>query len=70
MWYTTKVVPDVGNLARQLAVHMSYPGPEHWKALGRFIGYLKGKQAKGNIVRKPKVFKPVMFCDSNYATNK
>ena len=43
MWYTTKVGTDVANAARELAVHMSHPGPEHWKALGRLIGYLKGK---------------------------
>ena len=27
MWYTTKVGPDVENLARELVVHMSHPGP-------------------------------------------
>ena len=43
MWYTTKVGPDVANVARELAVHMSHPGPEHCKALGRLIGYIKGK---------------------------
>ena len=70
MGYTTKVRPDVANATRELAVHMSHPGPEHWKALGRLIGYLKGKQTKGVIIRKPKVLKEVMFCDSNYATDK
>ena len=29
MWYTTKVGPDVVNAARELAVHMSHPDPEH-----------------------------------------
>ena len=43
MWYTTKVGPDVKNAARELAVHMSHPETEHWKALGRLIGYIKGK---------------------------
>ena len=43
MWYTTKVGYDVENMARELAVHMLNPGPEHWKTLGRTIGYLKGK---------------------------
>ena len=43
MWYTTKVGPDLENTAMELAVHMSHPGPEHWKGLGRLIGYLKGK---------------------------
>ena len=43
MCYITKMVPDVENVAMELTVHMSHPGPEHWKALGHFIGYLKGK---------------------------
>ena len=42
MWYTTKVGPDVANVARRLAVHISHPGPEHWKAVGQMIGCLKG----------------------------
>ena len=47
MWYTTKVVPDVANMARYLVVHMSHPGPENWKELGRLIVYLKGKRIYG-----------------------
>ena len=70
MWYMTKVGPDVVNAARELAVYMSHPGPKYWKALGRLIGYLKGKETKGIITRKPKVVKAVMFYDSKYATDK
>ena len=51
------------NAVRELAVHMSHPGTEHWKALGRLIGYLKGKNNRGIIIRKPKVMKAVMLCD-------
>ena len=43
MRYTTKVGPDVANSARELSVHMIHTGPEHWKALGRLIEYLKVK---------------------------
>ena len=43
IWYTTNVGPDVSNATRELLFHMSHPGPEHWKALGCLIGYLKGK---------------------------
>ena len=46
MWYTTKVGPNVGIASRELAVHMSHPGPEHWKALGHLIGYIKVKEPK------------------------
>ena len=37
MWYKNKVGPDVSNAARELAVHMSHPGPEHWKSLGHLL---------------------------------
>ena len=54
MWYPTKVGPDVKNAGKDLAVHMSHPGPDNWKALGRLIDYLKGKETKGIIIRNPK----------------
>ena len=34
------------------------------------IGCLKGKENKVTIIRNPKVLKAVMFCDTNYATDK
>ena len=70
MWYTTKVVLEVVNEARELVVHMSHPVPEHWKVLGQLIGYLKGKDTKGIIVINHKVLKSLMLCDSNFATDK
>ena len=70
MWYTTKVGPDVANAERELAVHMSHHRPKHWKVLGRLIGYKKGKETKGIINKNPKVLEGVIFCDSNYATDK
>ena len=70
MRYITKVEPNVINAARELAVHMIHPGPEHWKALGLLIGYLKGKETKCISIRNNKVLKAVMFCDLNYATYK
>ena len=69
MWYTTNVGPDVLNSARELALNMCHSKKEHWKALGRLIGYLKGKRIIGITVINTKVIKEVMFCDSNYATN-
>ena len=68
--YKTEVGPDVANTERVLEVQMSHLWTEHWNTLGRLIGCLKGKQAKGIIIRKPKVMKVVMFCDSTYATDK
>ena len=49
---------------------MSHPVPEYWKSLGHLIGYLKVKETKGIMIRKHKVLKAIMFCDSNYATYK
>ena len=70
MWYTNNVGDDVTDTARELAVHMIHSWKEHWKALGHLIGYLKDKYTKCIIIRKPKVMKADMFCDSNYATDK
>ena len=70
MWYKTKVVPSVLYAARELVVHISHPGSEHWKSLGSLIGYLKGKETKGIFNKNTKVIKTVMFCDSNYAKDK
>ena len=60
-WYTTKVGTDVENTAKELAVQINHTGPEHCKLLGRLVGYLKGKDTKGIITRKPKVLKAVIF---------
>ena len=57
-------------VARELELHMSHPGTDHWKALGRLIGYLKGKETKGIVILNPKFIKAVMCCDQNYATDK
>ena len=70
MWYTTKVVPEVENAARELAVYMSHPGMGHCKSLVRLIDYLKGKDTKVIVIIKPKVMKAIMFCDLDYATEK
>ena len=35
--YTTNVRRDMTNAARELAVHMSHPGPENWKSLGQLL---------------------------------
>ena len=51
MWYRTKVGPDAENAERELAVYMSHPWPEHWKALGCLVGYLKYKKGKVIIIK-------------------
>jgi hypothetical protein len=39
--YSKKVAPDMNNAVRELAQFLSKPGPEHWKALKRCVGYVK-----------------------------
>ena len=51
-------------------VQISHPGQEHWNVLRSLIGYLKGKDTKGIIIRKPKVLKADMFRDLKYAIDK
>ena len=70
MWYTIKVGPEMANTEREFEVHMSNPRTEHPKALGDFIVYLKVKETKIIAIRKPKVLKAVMFCDSKNSTYK
>ena len=53
MWYTKKVRPNMANTARDLAVNISHPSPENWKALNNFIGYLKSKDTEHIIIRNP-----------------
>ena len=69
-WYTNKAGLDVANAAGELAVNMSHPGMEHWRSLGSLIGYLKGKYTKLIITINPKVLKSIIFCYSNYGTDK
>jgi hypothetical protein len=40
MYYTSKLAPELSNVARELATHSSNTGKEHWKALERCVGYL------------------------------
>ena len=61
MWYKTKVIPSVVNAEGELVVHVSHPETEHWKLLGRLIGYIKGKETKVIFNINNKVIKDVMF---------
>ena len=67
MFFATKVGPKICNQVRDLARHMSNPGEQHWVALGRLIGYLKGMKLKGMILRKPVELRTVSLVDSDFA---
>ena len=53
MYYAVKVGPDCANAVRDLARHMKNPGVEHWKAMERIVGYLKGKSLHGLFMHRP-----------------
>ena len=35
-----KKYPELANPVRELSSHMECPGEEHWKSIGRMVGYL------------------------------
>ena len=56
MFFTTKVGLKTGAATCALSAHMSNPGPIHWKALERLIGFLKGMKLKGVTYLEPRIF--------------
>jgi hypothetical protein len=50
LYYAKKVAPDMNNAVRELAQFLSKPGPEHWKALERCVGYVKSNRFKWGIM--------------------
>jgi hypothetical protein len=71
LYLVTKLFVEGSNPVRELAKHFSNPGKEHWKALEKFVGYLKGIQDDIKLTyRKPKELRVVSNVDSNYATDK
>ena len=69
MYLSTKLAPDLGNAARDLAQHLSNPGEEHWKALDRMVGHIKMRPYEGLIYSRPKELRPISMVDSDYAEN-
>ena len=46
---------------------MSNPGPTHWKALERLIGFLKGMKLKGVTYMEPESFQVIALADTDFA---
>ena len=67
LYYVNKMDVGCSNAVRELAQHLDSPGEEHWKALGRLVGYLKTRIGKGRIIRKPLELRVVGWSDSDYA---
>jgi hypothetical protein len=70
MWFIRKLMPEALNSIRELAMYMDNPGEEHWRAMGRLVGYIAGQDEVELRLMKPRDFKVYAYVDSNYATNK
>ena len=69
MWYIRRMAPQCCNAMRELASFMENPGPDHWKALDRTMGYIKKRIDRKIKLRKPKELRHYSLADSNYALN-
>ena len=67
MYFVNKVCPVCLSITRELAKYFACPTQDHWKALTRLVGYIKGTIGKGRLLRKPKEMRIVAFTDSDYA---
>ena len=71
MYLVCKLMPEAANAARDLARHFTNPGPEQWKELARFVGYLKKHQDDIKLtMRKPRAMRVGTLTDSNYGSPK
>ena len=66
MFYVTKVSPECSFSCGQLARQMHNPGPQHWNAMNRMIGYLKFKKKHELVIKRPKSLKIMSFGDASY----
>jgi hypothetical protein len=66
LYYTTKMAPDIGNAARELATHLSNPSEEHCKALERCVGYLCHSSYGGLTLRRPRELTSISDTDLDY----
>lgn len=66
MFYSTKIAPECAFANGQLARHMQNPGEEHWKAMERFVGYIKTKTEHQLIMKRPSELRTITYCDSSY----
>jgi hypothetical protein len=66
MYYATKIAPEICNAVWELAGHLSNPEEEHWKSLGRCVGYSAREGTKPLCLRKPRVLQSISDCDLDY----
>ena len=65
MFYMTKIGPECSFAVGQLARHMHNPGKEHWEAMRRLVGYLRGKEKHEIVLYRPKDMRVVSFGDTS-----
>ena len=66
MFYVQKIAPECCFACGQLARHMHNPGEQHWEAMGRFVGYLKGKEKHELVINRPVSLRTYSFGDGSY----
>jgi hypothetical protein len=64
-----KVLPDCGNVIRECSSHLSNPGEDQWKTVGRMMGHLKFHQQPLKL-RTPEELRVIAYSDSDWATDK
>ena len=70
MFFTTKLSVKTGADTISLAGYMSNPGKQHWKAMERLVGYLKGMHVKGVVYKQPESLRVIAFADTDYGNCK
>jgi hypothetical protein len=69
MWAIKKVMPAATNAIRDLSSHLDNPGKDHWKALIRLVGYIKGS-SRFLRLRAPRELRVESAADSDWASDK
>jgi hypothetical protein len=67
LYLMTKVAPNIANAVRELATHLSNPGKQHWRAVGRLVGYLDAHGKQGLTFRQPRDLKATSYSDTDFA---
>ena len=66
MFYVTKISPECSYACGQLARQMHSPNQQHWDAMGRIVGYLRGKKAHELVIKRPQSLKIFSFGDASF----
>ena len=67
MIYVSKIGPECSFPCGQLARHMHNPGVQHWEAMERLVGYIRGKEKHELVIKRPRELSVISYGDSSYA---